>query len=167
MRDSTDPLWSEGLFTGLIGYATAIAVVGTVDLASGRSVFYTPALFGATMFYGLDDPYGLVVTPGPVLAYNMVHLLAFLVLGLAAAWCARLAERHPSAQYLVLVVLLFVAFHVYAALLFFAQPLLGAAGWWKLGLGSVAAAITMGMFLLARHDLLRRELREIPMGESR
>jgi hypothetical protein len=25
----------------------------------------------------------------------------------------------------------------------------------------------MGMFLLARHDLLRRELREIPMGETR
>jgi hypothetical protein len=108
MRDSTERLWSEGLFTGLIGYATAIAVVGVIDLLAGRSMFYTPALFGATLFYGLDDPYGLVVAAGPVLAYNMVHLLAFLVLGLAAAWCAQLAERHPTAQYLVLVLLVFV-----------------------------------------------------------
>lgn len=167
MRESTEELLTEGLFTGLIGYATAIVVVGAVDLLAGRSVFFTPALFGATLFYGLDDPAALVVAPGPVLAYNMVHLLAFLVLGLAAAWSARLAERYPSAQYLVLVLLVFVAFHVYAALLFFAQPLLGGAGWWKLGLGSVAAAVTMGTFLLRRHALLRRELREIQMGESR
>jgi len=167
MRESTARLSSEGLFTGLIGYATALAVVGAIDLVAGRSVFYTPALFGATLFYGLNDPFALVVAPGPVLAYNMVHLLVFLVLGFGAAWCAWLAERYPMAQYLVLVFLLFVAFHVYAALLFFAQPLLGAAGWWKLGLGTVAAAVTMGTFLLGRHDLLRRELREIPMGESR
>ena len=166
MRDDTERLWSEGLFTGLVGYATTLAVVGVVDLVAGRSMFYTPAMFGATLFYGLADPYVLVVVPGPVLAYNMVHLLVFLVLGLAAAWCVGLAERHPTALYLVLVLLLFVAFHLYVALLFFAQPLLGAEGWWKLGLGSVAAAITMGMFLLVRHDLLRRELREIPMGES-
>jgi hypothetical protein len=167
MRDSTERVLTEGLFTGLIGYGTAIVVIAAVDLMAGRSPFYTPALFGATLFYRLDDPYALIVSPGPVLAYNMVHLVAFLGLGLAAAWSARLAERYPSAQYLVLVLLLFVAFHVYAALLFFAQPLLGSAGWWKLGAGSVAAAIAMGVFLLRRHELLRRELREIPMGESR
>ena len=164
MRESTERVLTEGLFTGLIGYGTAIAVVAGVDLLAGRSAFYTPALFGATLFYGLDDPFALVVAPGPVLAYNMVHLVAFLILGLGAAWSARLAERYPTAQYLVLVLLVFVAFHVYAALLFFAQPLLGSAGWWKLGLGSIAAAIAMGAFLLRRHDLLRRELREIPMG---
>jgi hypothetical protein len=167
MRESSEELLTEALFAGLIGYATAIVVVGGVDLLAGRSLFFTPALLGATLFYGLQDPTALVTAPGPVLAYNMVHVLGFLLLGLGGAWSVRLAERYPSAQYLVLVIILFVAFHVYAALLFFAQPLLGSAGWWKLGLGSIAAALAMGTFLLRRHALLRRELRDIPMGESR
>jgi hypothetical protein len=166
MKQSTESLLAEGFGAGLIGYATAIVVVAAIDVLGGRSIFYTPALFGATLFYGLDDPGALVVAAGPVLAYNMVHLVAFLGLGLVAAWLTRLAERYPTAQYLVLVFLVFIAFHVYAALLFFAQPLLGAGGWWKLGLGSVGAAGGMGWYLLRGHPLLRRELREIPMGDA-
>lgn len=167
MSDSREELWSDGLAAGIIGYATVIVVMGGIDLLSGRSLFYTPALFGATIFYGLDDPAALVIAPGPVFAYNMVHLIAFLLIGLVTSGAIRLAERYPTAQYLLLVMLVFVAFHVYAGLLLFAQPLLGTAGWWKLGLGSLAAAVTMGGFLLRRHALLRRELRELPMGDAR
>ncbi len=166
MKASTETLLTEGFAAGLIGYAAAIAVVAGIDLVAGRSIFFTPALFGATLFYGLEDPSALAVAPGPVLAYNMVHLLAFLLLGLTGAWLTGLAERYPAAQYLVLVLLAFIGFHVYVALLFFAQPLLGTAGWWKLGLGSVVAAGAMGWFLLRSHPLLRRELREIPMGDA-
>lgn len=166
MSESRSALLTEGLYAGLIGYATAIVVVSAIDLFAGRSIFYTPGLFGATLFYGLEDPAALILTPGPVLSYNMVHLLAFLVLGVMGAWLTELAERYPTAQYLILVFLVFVAFHVYAALLFFAQPLLGAGSWWKLGLGSVAAAVGMGWFLLRGHPLLRRELREMPMGDA-
>lgn len=166
MGYSRNELLTDGLIAGLIGYGSVIVVMGLIDLLSGRSVFYTPALFGATIFYGLDDPAALVVAPGPVFAYNMVHLLAFLLVGMIVAGAVRLAERYPTAQYLVLVLLVFVAFHLYAALLLFAQPLLGTTGWWKLGLGSLAAAVMMGGFLLRRHGLLRRELRELPMGDA-
>lgn len=166
MRDATRDLLAEGMFAGLIGYAAVIVVTAAIDLIAGRSIFYTPALFGATLFYGLRDPAFLVIAAGPVLSYNMVHLLVFLGVGLLGAWFALLAERHPAAQYLILVLLVFIAFHLYAAMLLFAQPLLGGAGWWKLGLGSLAAAIAMGAFLLWDHPLLRRELREIPMGDT-
>jgi len=167
MSYARDDLLADGLAAGIIGYATVIVVMGSIDLLSGRSLFYTPALFGATIFYGLDDPAALVVAPGPVFAYNMLHLVAFLLIGMVTAWAVALAERYPTVQYLVLVMLVFVAFHVYAGLLLFAQPLLGTAGWWKLGLGSLAAAVTMGGFLLRRHGLLRREMRELPMGDAR
>ncbi len=75
-----------------------------------------------------------------------------------------LAERYPTAQYFILVLLVFVAFHVYGALLLFSHPLLGAAGSWQIGVGTLGAAVLMGWYLWRRHPLLSRELQELPMG---
>jgi hypothetical protein len=165
MRAQTRLVLGGGLAAGLIGYATVVGVMAALNVVLGRSPFYTAALLGAALFYGLRDPAALVVAPGPVLSYNMVHMLAFLGLGMGASWLVTLGERYPWAQYLVLVVLVFVAFHVYGALRLLAQPLLGASTWWEIGVGSCAAALTMGLYLWKVHPSLRRELREIPMGD--
>jgi hypothetical protein len=155
-----------GLYAGLIGYGTVIVVMAVVNVVLGRSPFYTAALFGSALFYHLKDPALLVVAPAPVLAYNGAHMVAFLALGLGASWLVSLAERHPTAQYFFLFALIFVAFHVFGALGLFTEPLLGAAGWWQIGIGTVAAALTMGWYLWRAHPLLRRELRELPMGDT-
>ncbi len=165
MRPQTRVILDGGLVAGLIGYSTVVGVMAVVNVLAGRSPFYTAALFGAALFYHLREPAELIVAPGPVLSYNMVHLLAFLALGTTASWLVTLSERYPTAQYLILVILIFVAFHVYAALLLFAQPLLGSSAWWEIGVGSVAAAGTMGTYLWRAHPFLRRELRDLPMGD--
>jgi hypothetical protein len=166
MRTATRDILTGGLYAGLIGYGTVVVVIALLNVLGGRSPFHTAALFGAALFYGLKDPAALVLAPGPVLAYNAAHMVAFLALGMGASWLVAVAERYPTAQYLVLFVLIFVAFHVFAALGFFAQPLLGAAGWWQVGAGTVAAALLMGWYLWRGHPLLQRELRDIPMGEA-
>ncbi len=165
MTDRTKLILSGGLVSGLIGYATVIVVVSALNALTGRSIFHTAALFGSTMFYGLDDPAALQIQPGPVLAYNMVHVLTFLVVGFFASWLTSLAEQYPAAQYFVLVTLVFVAFHIFGALLLFAEPLLGGGAWVVVGLAGVAASITMGWYLLKTHPLLREELKKIPMGD--
>jgi hypothetical protein len=164
MTERTRLVLSGGLVSGLIGYATVVVVVSLFNVISGHSPFHTSALFGSVLFYGLEDPAALTIEPGPVLAYNMVHVLAFLTLGMLASWLVSLAEKYPYAQYFVLVVLIFVVFHVFAALMLFAGPLLGGRAWIIVGGAGVAAAILMGWYLLKIHPLLRRELREIPMG---
>jgi hypothetical protein len=166
MRDADRSIPALGLITGMIGYGATIVVTAAIDVAGGRSIFFTPALFGGTLFYDLADSAHPVLAPGPVLAYNMLHLVVFLALGFGAAWLTELAERHPTAQYLVLVFLVMIGFHVYAGLVFFAQPLLGNASWWRLGLGSLVAAVAMGWYLLREHPLLRSELKELPMGDA-
>ncbi len=165
MRAATRDILIGGLHAGLIGYGTVVVVIAALNLLAGRSPFYTAALFGAALFYGLKDSATLVVAPGPVLAYNMVHMVGFLGLGMGASWLVSLAERYPTAQYFILVLLVFVAFHVFAALGFFAHPLLGAVGWWQVGVGTLSAALLMGWYLWRGHPLLRRELRELPMGD--
>jgi hypothetical protein len=150
----------------MIGYGTVVIVMALLNGILGRSPFYTAALFGSALFCGLKDPAHLVIAAGPVLAYNGAHMVAFLALGFGASWLTAQAERYPTAQYFILFVLIFVAFHVYGALGFFVEPLLGAAGWWQIGIGTVAAALAMGWYLWRAHPLLRRELHELPMGAT-
>ncbi len=155
-----------GLFAGLLGYGTVVVLFALINVLAGRSPFYTPAMFGGVLFYGLRDPSALEITPGPILAYNMVHVLAFLALGLAASWLVAKAERYPAARYVVLFVLIFVGAHIYAAMLLFAQSLLAGGAWWQILVVSVAAALVMGWYLLRLHPALREGLTTLPMGEE-
>lgn len=166
MRDQTKDVLTGGMFAGLLGYLTVVVLFALLNLAMGRSPFYTPAMFGAVLFYGLDDPAALQVSPGPVLAYNMVHVLAFVLLGIFASWLVTKAEQYPVARFAILFVLIFVAAHIYAALLLFAQPLLAGSGWWQIGVVSLAAAVAMGWYLLRQHPILKRGLRETPLGDE-
>ena len=154
------------MFAGLLGYGTVVVLFAVLNAIGGRSPFYTPAMFGSVLFYGLADPAQLRVTAGPVLAYNMVHVLAFLVLGLFASWLAVKAERYPVARYAILVLLIFVGAHLYAALLLFAQPLLSGMAWLQILVVSTAAAIVMGWYLLRQHPLLREQLKRVPLGDE-
>ena len=166
MTERTKLILAGGLVSGLIGYGTVVVVVGALNLLVGRSLFHTAAMFGSALFYGLQDPAELVIEPGPILAYNMVHVLTFIAIGMLASWLVSLAEKYPAMQYFVLVVLIFVAFHVFGALLLFAEPLLGTGAWLTVGLAGIAAAVLMGWYLLKTHPLLRKELRDIPMGAA-
>lgn len=165
MRERTREILIGGLWAGMIGYAAVVVVIALLNVLSGRSPFYTAALFGSALFYHLREPAALVIAPGPVLAFNMVHMVAFLGLGWLGSWLISIAERYPTTQYLVLVVILFVALHVYFAMAFLTRPLLGELVWWHVGAGGLAAAAGMGWYLFAAHPLLRRELHDIPMGE--
>lgn len=165
-RRETKLILNGGLFAGLLGYGTVVVLFALFNVLAGRSPFYTPAMFGAVLFYGLDDPAALVVTPGPVLAYNMVHVLGYLALGMFGSWLVAKAEQYPIARFAVLFVALFVAAHLYAALIIFAEPLLAGGAWWRILIASVASAIVMGWWLLRLHPLLRAELARLPMGEE-
>lgn len=165
MRSETKLVLTGGLYAALIGYGTVVVLVAALNMVVGRSPFHTAALFGSVIFYGLEDPAGLTIAPGPVLAYNMLHMLVFLALGMLASYLVTLAEKYPTAQYFILVVLLAVGFHIFAGLLFFAGPLLGRNAWLIVGAGTIVAAILMGWYLFRLHPALKRELAEIPMGD--
>jgi hypothetical protein len=166
MRSETKAILTGGMFAGLLGYATVVILFALLNALAGRSLFHTPAMFGGALFYGLDDPATLQIAPGPVLSYNMVHVLAFVAAGLFASWLVAKAEKYPVARFIILFVLIFVAAHIYAALLVFARPLLAGSAWWEIGVVSLSAMLVMGWYLLRQHPLLRRQLRTIPLGDE-
>ncbi len=79
---------------GSIGFAAVVLVFITADAIAGRPIFYTPALLGGALCYGVTSPAEVIIAPAPVLAYTAIHLFAFLILGAIAAVFASIASRH-------------------------------------------------------------------------
>jgi hypothetical protein len=159
-RASTGPgdLILQGMAAGLVGYVTIALFFLIADPIGGRPLFYTPALLGSALFYGLADPAGLAIGPGPVLAYNGLHFLVFLLLGFVAAWLARLSERLPVGWVLALNLTVYLLFHVLGAFVFFTESIRAA-----IPLGSVVGATVLAVgamttYILWAHPRLRREL---------
>ena len=149
----------QGVLAGLIGYATLALLVGIIDIALGHSFFFTAALLGEHLFYGLSDPARVVVWPGAVFAYNGLHLLAFLIIGTVAAWLALMSEKGPELWYLAAILFLFVFLHAFGAILFLTEDIRAAIPAWVIVLPTIASAIAMGGYLLTvrpafRHDLV-------------
>ncbi|MDH4045390.1 MAG: hypothetical protein OEY20_02530 [Gemmatimonadota bacterium] len=165
MRRETELVLEGGLFAGLIGYFTIVLFFVVVNIVGGHSPFETAALLGSALFFGLQDPSRLEITPAAVLTFNMVHALVMLVIGFITSWLVTKSEQYPVSQYVVLVALVFVGFHLFGAVYFFASPLMGSGAWLPIAVASIAAAIAMGGYLLWLHPALRQQLRQVPMGE--
>jgi hypothetical protein len=149
---------AEGLIAGFLGYAIVIVLILVVDLLQGRPPFYTPAVLGSVLFYGLRDPVDLVIWPGPILAYNGAHLGVFLLLGTFMAWLASLAERWPQMWYVALVIFLIVVSHGIGLPIWFARAVRTAVSLWVVVAATAAAATGMAVYLWRVHPALRQQV---------
>ncbi len=159
MREERTKVLSQGLLAGLIGYGVVALVFGVANLIAGRSIFYTAALLGGSLFYGVHDPARITVTAEYVFAYNGAHLLVFLMFGLVSAWLASVSERLTQFWYVGLVMFFFVAFHIVAAMQVVAIPVQHLISGWAIWTAGAAAAAAMAAYLLSVHPRIR-------LGES-
>lgn len=155
----------EGFWAGCIG-AVAVAVwFLIIDTIHGRP-FFTPAMLGSAVFWGATSPSQVVIEFSRIVGYSMIHVSAFVVLGVIAAWLMTQAEETPPALYLVIVLACFfeVGFYVLVAIL--AQPLLGALAWWNVAIGNAIAAAGIGSYLWRQHPVLGAQLKRHPLGDT-
>ena len=150
----------QGLVAGFIGYAAIALFFAIVNLVAGRSPFFTAAFFGNALFYGVRDPAAITIWPGPVFAYNGVHLLMFLVLGMIASWLAYLSERGPQFWYIGAILFLFVVFHMYGFVLLITGEVQSVVPIWTVFVSTVLAGTAMFGYLVWVHPRFRAELRE-------
>lgn len=156
MKPDRSRVLSEGLIAGLLGYAAVVLFYGVLNVVTGHSFFSTAAALGG----GLVSSSAAGSVVGAVLAFNGLHVLAFLVVGLVAAWLVMRMERQPSFFVLALFVGVAGLFAVMAGFLSFA-----AQSGVELPIGSVFAAnllagVVMGAYLLKVHPMLWAEIRD-------
>jgi len=154
----------EGLVAGLLGAAAVAGWFLVVDTVSGQP-FFTPALLGQALL-GLGDPSTVDVSFPTVVSYTMVHVLAFVVVGIVSALLAFQVERVPATLFVVVVFFAAFEFGFYIIVATMGQPLLGALAWTNVAIGNAIAAFAMGFFLWKAHPRLREELRRQPLGHA-
>lgn len=150
----------EGLVGGLLG-AGAVALWFLVfDALSGR-IFFTPAALGSALFRSAIGVAAVEITPGIVVAYTLIHVIAFMVVGLVAAAVVLEIEHEPPL--LLGAILGFVTFEALfiGLVAIFASWILDTLGWLSIASGNMVATLAMGGYLLRAHPALRRELREL------
>jgi hypothetical protein len=160
MSRAWERILAEGLIAGFLGYAIVVAFCAVADLAQGRSPFYTAAVLGSVVFFGLRDPGALVIWPGPILAYNGVHMVAFLLLGTFMAWLTSLAERGNDLWYVSILIFLIAVPHVAGLPIWFTAPARQALSLWVVVGATLLAATGMAVYLWHAHPRLRATLRE-------
>jgi len=148
----------EGLVTGLIGYGTVVVLFAVVNVLSGKGLFHTAALLGSALFFHAADTPVPVLGPAPIIAYNGVHILASLVIGLAAAWLIFETEKHRPLWYIVFFI--FLAGFIYSTVIMgvLAAEITEILPWPLIVASNFAAGVTAGGYLWWRHARLFREL---------
>jgi hypothetical protein len=149
-------VYAEGLVAGLAGAVTIAVWFFILDAVKGRPL-YTPTVLGTALFRGgagLATLETLPVDFEMVLSFTWVHVLVFLLIGLAASRLIGVAERNPSFGFGVILLFVFFEFGFLLASMLFAEPVLRALTWPEVLIGNLLAAAAMSAIFWRRHPRL-------------
>lgn len=168
MRARTRRLLVEGLIAGLIGYVAISLFYAAFNVMAGESPFYTAELM-SRMVLGQGAGGDGVVHVGDVFAWNAIHLVTFVVLGMLASLLMMETELHPAFWYLTFFAFL-VGFVVTVAVAsFLTAPVAAAVPSWTLSTANGLAALLAVGYLIRVHPRLWTTLQgrgdpEFPAG---
>ena len=98
--------------------------------------------------------------PGPIIAYNGIHILVSLLIGLGAAWLIFQTEKNHPLWFIVFFV--FLAGFVYSVAMvgMLVAEVVELLSWQEIVVANLAAGVTAGGYLWWRHSRLILELTE-------
>ncbi len=149
-------VYAEGLRAGLVGAATIAIWFLILDIVQGRP-FFTPTVLGTALFRGGEGLAAAKPLPASfemVLTFTWVHVLAFILIGMAAAYLISVAERDPSFGFGILLLFVVFEFGFVVACMLFAEPVLQALTWTGVLVGNLLAALAMTAVFWRRHPRL-------------
>jgi hypothetical protein len=149
----------EGTIAGLVGYAAVVVVVALLDVIAGRPPLHTAAALGAWLFH--PDPGPEASLWPAAVAYNGLHLVGSIVVGIVGSLAVFLTERHASVWYLALMALIVVAMYAMGAMGAAAVEIGGVSDWPTITLGTGAWLLAMTAYLWWAH---RRFVRALGRG---
>jgi hypothetical protein len=149
-------VYVEGLLAGVAGAATIAAWFFVLDAVAGRP-FHTPSVLGTALARGgaaVAAPQAVPIDFEMVLTFTWIHLLAFLVIGLAASKLIHEAERDPDLGFGILLLFVVFEFGFIAVFSVLAGEVLHALSWPAIVVGNLLAASAMALTFWRRHPRL-------------
>jgi hypothetical protein len=140
----------EGIVAGVLGAAVVALWFFAIDAIQGEPL-RTPRLLGTALLRTTD--------PGTaIVAYTMLHGVAFIGFGLLGALLIAGAERQPLLVFAL--VILFTAFEIFffGAVVIMASWILDELAGWTIFVGNILAALAMLTYYFWGHRTLARRL---------
>jgi hypothetical protein len=151
--------YTQGIKAGLAGAFTIAIWFAIIDVLRGQPL-HTPTVLGTALFRGvgaLDDPASLGPSFEMVVGFTWIHMLLFLMVGMAAGRLMELAEHDSHVGFgVVLFACIFEAGFIVACTLF-AEPVLRELTIPAILVGNLFAAAAMGAVLWRSHRLMAIE----------
>jgi hypothetical protein len=157
MMAKQHPLIREAVTAGLLGAAAVAIWFLILDGINGRLLF-TPAALGSAIFQGASGVGEVQRTAGMVLGYTLIHIVAFLIVGLIAARLMFGADNEPRVLLGAGVAFVTMEVGVLCVLALVASWLLDALSFWTVLVANVIAAAVMGWYLYRQHPQVRRHM---------
>ncbi len=150
LKDHWREILRKGTEIGVIGAGLVGGWFLVVDLILGRP-FFTPAVLGSAVFFGLRDPATVEIGFQSVMAYTVLHVVAFILVGMFVATVVVEARARPSVLWLFAEFFIVFEFGFLAAVGIAFRPLLAELAWFNVLIGNVIAAAGMGYYLWRMH----------------
>jgi hypothetical protein len=158
-RDTMTRILRDGLLTGLLGYATLVLFFAVASMAAGHSPFHVAALLASALFRLPMGP-GAAIDPGPVIAYNGLHLIVLILAGMLLAGLARVAARALQGWYVALMAVVFALAHIVALPIWFGDRLSAELPIWLVVTGTALATVVMCAYLWIANPDIRTAMHE-------
>ena len=102
----------------------------------------------------IDDPASLAPSFEMVVSFTWIHMLVFLLFGMAAALLLERAERDSDVGFGILLLVFIFEAGFMGACMIFAEPVLQALTWPAIAVGNLLAACAMGAVFWRAHRSL-------------
>jgi hypothetical protein len=147
-------VYTEGLLAGAVGAGTIAVWFLLLDTIAGRPL-YTPSVLGTALVRGGEAISSATpVNMEMVVNFTWIHLLAFLLIGLAASKLVELAERDANLGFGLLLLFVVFEFGFIAVFSMVAEEVLQVISWPSILVGNLLAAAAMGLVFWRRHPHL-------------
>ena len=147
-------VYTEGLLAGAVGAGTIAVWFLLLDTIEGRPL-YTPSVLGTALVRGGEALSAtLPVNMEMVVNFTWIHMLAFLLIGLAASKLVELAERDANLGFGLVLLFVVFEFGFIAVFSMVAEEVLQVISWPSILVGNLLAAAAMGLVFWRRHPHL-------------
>ena len=143
----------EGLLVGVLGAVVGAVWLFVFDAAAGRPL-ETPNALGRVFFAGDVNPGPRVISPEAVLGFSFIHLVIYLVTGIALTGIVHLVSRNPAFRMGLWIGLVVVFAYLMGLAYMLATSTGDRVSFWPVGLGNLLALLTMAWYLWRRHPRL-------------
>lgn len=140
------PVLYRGIITGAVGAATVALWLFAVDIIRGIP-FHTAAALGSAILLGATDASDVQINLGVMSAYTVLHLVAFMLVGITFSWLGSRASKASQIwlQGLVLIGILEGLF--FGSVTIASGWVIEDVGWWVLVVANVLAIASMVWWL--------------------